>query len=61
MVSRRVDLVQTNTFNITHIIEKHHEYNKETYEGFTDFEKALEKVDRNLLWQELEEQQYNNL
>jgi cephalosporin-C deacetylase-like acetyl esterase len=36
-------------FSLKLIIEKHSEFNIETHLAFIDFEKALDKVDRNIL------------
>ena len=40
------------------IRDRHSEFNKETHVAFIDFEKALYRVDRNLLWKILKEWEY---
>ena len=39
-----------NIFSLQQIIEKHREYNRETYMIFIDYEKAFDRVNREKLW-----------
>ena len=39
-----------NVFSLQQIIEKHREFNRETYMIFIDYEKAFDRVDRQKLW-----------
>lgn len=47
-----------NTFIVKQIIEKHREFNVQTHMAFIDFEKAFDRVDRNVLWRILEKRGY---
>ena len=47
-----------NAFAVTQIIMKHRNFNEGTCVAFIDFEKAFDRVDRNLLWQVPEKRGY---
>lgn len=47
-----------NVFTINQIIEKRREFNLETHIAFIDYEKAFDRVNRELLWQILQKRGY---